>query len=361
MRRHVQLDDSSNRSHLSGNQTLHRNKHFEEVSGIHAMPRGVYRQPLVARPREVEMVSASLLLALGDRVERLRKRHDALRVDARHGDASVARHVDRVLGCQAVHHLGRDAGEGKHADLVGHMVPRPLGAEVLQVLAQQLAHGDDAVSHALDLHIPLRLEVLAVEDLGHQQRAVQWRVGVHWARNRLHLGLNGRRLLGVVAHNGEAADTLTVQTHVLGVRLAEAHAVPVLDKLADGRGVAFTVAGRKALVCHVEERKVVLLLHRLRDALPLPRRRVHARRVVGACMHQEQAAILRLVDVLEEAFQVEATRDGIVVAVRGRLNASVLPNVEVVAPRWCRDVHLGAWHVALLELCHQTARARARE
>eukprot|EP00955_Chlamydomonas_euryale_P067799 359937-Chlamydomonas_euryale.AAC.25 len=135
------------------------------------MPRGVYRQPLVARPREVEMVSASLLLALGDRVERLRKRHDALRVDARHGDASVARHVDRVLGCQAVHHLGRDAGEAAKGNSVRYHQVNAIGLAPMQskartrtVLMQETLKTSclsQRQIHLCMLHGPLRLTKLA--------------------------------------------------------------------------------------------------------------------------------------------------------------------------------------------------------
>ena len=39
----------------------------------------------------------------------------------------------------------------EHADLVRDVVPGPLAAQLLQVLAQQGAHGDDTLGHALHL------------------------------------------------------------------------------------------------------------------------------------------------------------------------------------------------------------------
>lgn len=43
-------------------------------------------------------------------------------VDAGHGDAAVACHVDVVLLCQRVYHLWGHAGVGKHANLVSDVL-----------------------------------------------------------------------------------------------------------------------------------------------------------------------------------------------------------------------------------------------
>lgn len=52
-------------------------------------------------------------------------------------------------------HLCRgDAGEAEHADLVSDVVPGERAAQALQVLAQQRAHRDDALRHALHLLVP---------------------------------------------------------------------------------------------------------------------------------------------------------------------------------------------------------------
>ena len=54
----------------------------------------------------------------------------------------------------AWHLLRGDAAEAEHADLLGDMVPGQGAVEVLQVLAQQRAHADDALRHPLHLLIP---------------------------------------------------------------------------------------------------------------------------------------------------------------------------------------------------------------
>ena len=54
---------------------------------------------------------ASLLrLAIRHRMNGRGQRVHVLGVDPRHGDAAIPRHVDAVLGGQAIHHLGAHAG-----------------------------------------------------------------------------------------------------------------------------------------------------------------------------------------------------------------------------------------------------------
>lgn len=66
-----------------------------------------------------------------------------------------------LLG-QLVHLLRGQASVRKHADLGGDVVPILLAAEVLEVLLEERAHGDDAVGHALDLAEPLLVELWRV-------------------------------------------------------------------------------------------------------------------------------------------------------------------------------------------------------
>ena len=63
----------------------------------------------------------------------------------------------------------------------------------------------------------------------------------------LHLGLHNLGLLGAVGDEGEAADTLAVEAHVLGVRLRAAHEVAVLQEHPDRLRVPRAVPARKAL------------------------------------------------------------------------------------------------------------------
>jgi hypothetical protein len=60
---------------------------------------------------------------------------------------------------------------------------------------------------------------------------------------------------------GDSEALHTIQTKVLGKRLAHGHVMTVLDKLADGSCVGVTVAGGEALVRRVEQHKVVAALH----------------------------------------------------------------------------------------------------
>lgn len=92
-----------------------------------------------------------------------------------------------------------------------------LGAELLEVLLEEGAHGDDAVGHALDLAEPLGAEGVVVEDLCGDAGAVDGGVRVHGAHEDLDLGVDALLLLGGLADDGEGADALTVEALGLGV------------------------------------------------------------------------------------------------------------------------------------------------
>lgn len=132
--------------------------------------------------------------------------------DASNGDTAVLGQVDGVLLGQLLDLIGLETGKGEHANLVGDVRPVLLGAELLELSAEELAHGDDAVGHLLDLTLPLVVQRRVVEDLGGEAGAVDGGVGVHRADEDLELGIDALDLLGVLADDGEDTDTLTVET-----------------------------------------------------------------------------------------------------------------------------------------------------
>lgn len=87
-----------------------------------------------------------------------------------------------------------------------------LGAELLEVVLEESAHGDDAVSHLLDLTEPLLVESGAVEDLGGDAGTVDGGVRVQRSDEDLELRVDTLLLVGVGADNGEGTNTLTVET-----------------------------------------------------------------------------------------------------------------------------------------------------
>lgn len=141
------------------------------------------------------------------------------------------------------------------------MLPVLLGAKVvLEVSTQLVAHGDDTVSHDLDLTQPLLLEFGRVEDGVDNAGTVDGGVRVHGTDQDLQLGLDACTLLSVGAGDREGTDTLTIETHVLGKRLREHKRVTIADKLAKRIRITVTVTRGEALVGHVKEDKVTTLL-----------------------------------------------------------------------------------------------------
>jgi hypothetical protein len=165
---------------------------------------------------------------------------------------------------------------------------------------------------------------------------VDGRVGVKRADQDLDLRVDTLLLVGVGTDDGEGANTLTVETlgnvsmcktivqgfkktdHVLGETLAERDLVTLLDEVANGEGILVSVSAGEALVGHVEEGVVVILLDNIAQSAPLLLGRVNTSRVVSASVEKDNAALGHLLDVLDHTLKVET--DGVLVVVAVLLN-----------------------------------------
>lgn len=147
-----------------------------------------------------------------DLVDGLGKTTNVLRSDTSDRDTAVLGSVDGELLSKASHLLSSQTGVGEHADLAGDVRPVVLGAELLKVLLEEGTHGDDAVSHLLDLTEPLLVESRAVEDLGGDAGTVDGRVGVQRSDDDLELRVDTLLLVGIGADKGEGTNTLTIET-----------------------------------------------------------------------------------------------------------------------------------------------------
>ena len=84
--------------------------------------------------------------------------------------------------------LGRQRSYSpEHADLA--LDVSPLSGSVLgdQIVVEPLTHADDAVSHVLDLTLPLLVQLRLVQDSGSNTCAMYGWVGVHGSDDDLEL------------------------------------------------------------------------------------------------------------------------------------------------------------------------------
>jgi hypothetical protein len=236
------------------------------------------------------------------------------------------------LLCQLVHLLGCQTSVGEHADLRGDVAPVVLAAELLEVLLEKGTHGDDAVSHALDLTEPLLVERSVVQNLRGDAGTVNWGVGVQWANEYLDLRVNTLLLVGRLADDREGTDTLAVETHVLGKGLGQDWTKTLLDEVAESKGILGRVTTGEALVSHVEEGEVVASLDSLSNLHPLLLGGVYTSRVVGTSVEQDNAVLGHGLDIGYHSVKVETNRVLVVVAVLLDLEARVLEDSVVVGP-----------------------------
>lgn len=233
--------------------------------------------------------------------------------------------------------------------LAGDVGPVVLAAELLEVGAEERAHLDDAASHALDLTEPLLVKSRVVHDGGGDAGTVNGGVGVEGTNEDLDLRIDTLLLLGILANEGESTDTLTVETHVLGETLAKSDVVTLLDEVAGSKGILVGVTAGKALVGHVEEGEVALLLHDIADLAPLGLGRVDTGGVVSASVEEDDAALGSGLDVGNQTLEVEANGVLVVVAVLGDLETGVGEDGLVVSPAGVGEVDLLRAGVELLE------------
>lgn len=233
--------------------------------------------------------------------------------------------------------------------LAGDVGPVVLAAELLEVGAERRAHLDDAVSHALDLTEPLLVESGVVHDGGGDTGTVDGRVGVEGTDENLDLRLNALLLLGVLADEREGTDTLTVETHVLSEGLAQRDVVALLDEVAGSKGILVSVTAGKALVGHVEEGEVVLLLHDIANLAPLSLGGVNTGGVVGTGVQEDDALLGGGLDVGDQTLEVKTNGLLVVVAVLSDLEAGVREDSLVVGPTGVGKVDLLRAGVELLQ------------
>lgn len=105
------------------------------------------------------------------------------------------------------------------------------------------------------------------------------RVRVKRPDQNLQLRVHPSFLLRIRTDDRERARSFAVQAHVFRKALAEYDLVPLFDKVSDGKGVVVGVSGGEALVGHVKEREVLLLLDDIGQFLPLIVGRVHTSRL----------------------------------------------------------------------------------
>lgn len=209
------------------------------------------------------------------------------------------------------HHLLLvQARETEHADLIRDMFPRPRRAQLLQLALQGSPHTLDAAAHSPQIGLPLREELRVIEDERGDAGTVGRRVADLAALKDGELGGDAANGVGGVGprpgHKMKRAGPLAVQAEVLGEALGNAHLEALLDEVTDGPRVIFKVAGSKALVGAVEERKLALLTQEVGELSPLVAGGVDASGVVGAGVQENDASFRGGLNGRGHAIEVEA-------------------------------------------------------
>ena len=215
-----------------------------------------------------------------------------------------------------------------------------LAAKILKVLLEKSTHLNDTVSHALDLTQPLLVQGGVVHDGRGNTGTVDRGVRVERTDEDLDLGVHALLLLSRLADKRKSTNTLAVETHVLGETLAQSNVVALLHEVTRSESILVSITAGKALVGHVEEGKVALLLHDVANLAPLVLSRVNTGRVVSASVEQDDAVLRSSLDVGKQTLKVETDSVLVVVAVLLHLETGILKNSVVVGPAGSGEVDL---------------------
>lgn len=95
-----------------------------------------------------------------------------------------------------------------------------------------------------------------------------------------------------------------VRYHVLGKTLSKTELMAFGLEVSDSEGIFLGIAASKALVCHIEEWVMVLLLYYVADLPPLRFCGVDAGRVVCARVQQNDTAFGCILQIFYHAIKV---------------------------------------------------------
>lgn len=136
-------------------------------------------------------------------------------------------------------------------------------------------------------------------------------------------------------NNGQIADTLVVQSEVLGERLRAEKFEASFHEVADSESVMNRVTASKSLVGRVEEGEKLFLFNNIGKLNPLFLRRITACWVVGASMENNNGSFGSVLQICTKTFEIDGSGVRIPVAVVVPFcESGTKENLLVVLPCW---------------------------
>lgn len=123
----------------------------------------------------------------------------------------------------------------------------------------------------------------------------------------------------------------------------------LLDEVSRGESITVRVTTGKALVGHIKESEVALLLHDIANLAPLVLGGINTGGVVSTGVQQDDAVVGSGLDVSDEALEVKANSVLVVVTVGGDLHSGVLEDGGMVGPAGSGKVDLLSVRVEALQ------------
>lgn len=280
---------------------------------------------------------------LHDLINRLGRVYHIPRIQPRHADPPVLRHINMCILPKLQHLLLSQPGETEHANLLGDMFPTALLAvQLLQLLPQHRPHLLDASAHGAQVCFPLGKQRRIVQHGAGNAGAIRGRIADLTALKNGKLRRNTADGVGCIGawagDEVEGSGALTVKTEILGKGLSNAQFKPLGDEVADGPSVALQIARREALIGAIKERKVLFFADHLGELGPLRLRKVDAGRIVSTGVQENDAARRGLFDGGAHSGKIETfgVRREVGVGFNGKVHVG--EDLVVVGPCGGREI-----------------------
>jgi hypothetical protein len=135
--------------------------------------------------------------------------------------------------------------------------------------------------------------------------------------NDFDSSFDGFRFGSIFAYETETAQSITIQTHILGIRLSEETVSPSFGPSTEGIGIIVEVRSSKSLIGHIKEGEKLFFNHYFDDFVPLFEGWIASSWIVSTWLDKHHGACFCIAEVFTHRFEINTNIFLIIVSILG--------------------------------------------
>ena len=195
------------------------------------------------------------------------------------------------------------------------MLPITRSVQLLQRAAQALSQAYHPLRYALQLQRPFLEIGLVIQDFISYPGSTQRRRGVLGPNYHFYLTQDLSTGLFVGSDNVECAHSLTIESHILGVRLRNQQGEASICKQPYRSNILDEVSTGEPLICGIKKRNQLLPLHHLCNLEPVLEGRILSGGIVRTGMQYHDVSFLCLIEEVQQIINFDSFSDWVIVRV----------------------------------------------